>query len=368
MKENTDNLLYTLALSYIPGLGNSTLRKILSSEHTAQNLWQLSTKEKNSLPDINSKILDKIGSEKYLELANSEIEIMKSRDISAHCITDASYPALLRNCKDAPYILFTRGSIDWVQKKQVAIVGTRKMSLRSKEFIHELVEGCKNLPISINSGLAFGVDAEAHRAALDNGLQTVAVVAHGLDKIFPKTNLPLGREILQQGGLISEFSTFHAPERENFKRRNRIIAGISHATIVVESDYKGGAMSTASYASQYQRTLFAVPGRPNDHSQRGCHRLLKNQQAMLITEPADLLQFLEFSSAKSSKPRQATIPLEFTPEESEIYQFLSQNGKMHIDDIAIALQTPTYRILPIMLQLEMKNAVRAYGGRMYEIG
>lgn len=366
MRNLEEHILYTLALSYVPGIGNAGLRKLLTENVSAKTIWELTHKEKNSINGLNSLIVESIGQDKYLDQAKQELKIGESRGIKALHIDDKGYPALLRNCANAPYILFSRGEIQWQHKKHIAIVGTRKMSMRSKEFLRELITACEGLSISINSGLALGVDAEAHRAALENNLQTIAVVAHGLDRIFPKTNLPLAREILHQGGVISEFSTFHAPERENFKRRNRLIAGISHVTVIIESDYKGGAMSTAAFANQYQRTVFAVPGRPNDISQRGCNKLIKNQQAYMLTEPGDILQYLDLEANPSQKSLQAQIPLDFSEAESEIYDYLFSQGKMHIDDLALAIQKPSYQVLPLLLQLQMKNAVRAFGGRYFE--
>lgn len=356
-----------LSLTYVQGLGIKSLQDLLSNYDSAQQIWNLSSKEKNSIEGLSHKIAKKIGSQEIWELAEKEISFCEAHDIKVISIDEDEYPDLLTQCNDAPFVVFMRGNVDLNEGKFVSIVGTRKMTSRGKDFIHELVAGFKNQPITIVSGLALGVDAEAHKAALENDIPTIGVLAHGVNQIFPKTNERIGRKMVQKGGLFSEFSSFHAAEPENFLRRNRIIAGLCEATIVIESAFKGGAMSTARHANNYNRDVFALPGRVHDATAAGCHHLIKNHQAFLLTEAADVLKYLNITPRKMSKNLQKEMFITLSAGEQSLYEMLKKNGKLHIDKLAMEMGMATYQLMPILLDLELKNLIEPLPGKYYDL-
>lgn len=356
-----------LALSYVPKLGIKSIRDLVTNIGSAQEVWNLSDKEKNAIKGLRPKIAKEIGSQKIWELMEKELAFCDKNDINVDAVFEENYPELLKECSDAPLISFSRGKINLHDGKFVAVVGTRKMTSRGKDFVHELISGFKNQPITIVSGLALGVDAEAHKAAMENDLQTVGVLAHGVNQVFPKTNERIGREMMKNGGLFSEFSTFHKPEPENFLRRNRIVAGLCQATIIIESAIAGGAMSTARHANNYNRDVFAIPGRVGDRTAQGCHHLIKNHQAFLLTEAEDVLKYLNITPKKAKKNIQKELFINLTGSEQKLYDILKRKGKLHIDVLAMEIGLATYQLMPILLNLELKNLIEPLPGKFYDL-
>ena len=356
-----------LALSYVPKLGIKSIRDLISEFGSASKVWTLSPKEKNGIKGLNTELAKKIGSEEIWNLMLKEIAYCDENNINVISSYEDKYPSLLKECVDSPLVIFTNGNINLEDGKFVSVVGTRKMTSRGKDFIHELISGFKNQPITIVSGLALGVDAEAHKAAMENDLQTIGVLAHGVHTVFPKTNARIGNKMKNKGGLVSEFSTFHSPEPENFLRRNRVIAGLSHATIVIESGVAGGAMSTARHANNYNRDVFALPGRTTDISAAGCHYLIKNHQAFMITEAEDVLKYLNITPKKKNKKVQQQLFIELSEPEKKVYDLLKRKGKMHIDSIALELNLASYLIMPILLDLELKNLIEPLPGKFFDL-
>lgn len=356
-----------LALSYVPKVGIKNLKKLLDHFGSATVVWNLSQKEKNSIKGLPQKAKDHIGDNKIWDLMEKEISFCLEHNIQVISKFENDYPPLLKECSDAPFFVFMRGNIDLNNGKFVSVVGTRKMTSRGKEFIHKLIDGFQNQPITIVSGLALGVDSEAHICAMQNNLQTIGVLAHGVNQIFPKSNERIGIEMIKKGGLLSEFSTFHKPEPENFLRRNRIIAGLCDATIVIESALKGGAMSTATHANNYNRDVFALPGRTTDITAEGCHHLIKNHKAFLITEPKDVLKYLNITPVNTKKKIQKELFVELNDSEKDLYEFLKKQGKSHIDGISLGLNLSTYQIMPTLLNLELKGLVEPLPGKFYDL-
>lgn len=358
---------YLIALSYVKGLGEKTVKNLLNHYKSPELIWNLSVKEKNGISGLRKDIAEQIGSNKILDLVEKEIILSKSQGINVSTIIDDTYPKMLKECVDAPVVVFSKGNMDLESGKFVSIVGTRKMTSRGKEFVHQLINELQGQNITIVSGLALGIDAEAHKSAIENNLQTIGVLAHGVNQIFPKSNQKIGIKMQENGGLFSEFSSFHRPEPENFLRRNRIIAGLCHATIVVESAIAGGAMSTARHANNYNRDVFAVPGRTTDFTAEGCHYLIKNHQAFLITEAEDLLKYLNISPSKKKKNVQKELFVELTESEEKIYNYLMKKGKTHIDNLSAETEIATYQLMPILLDMELKNVLEPLPGKFYDI-
>lgn len=359
-----DELLSTLALTYVPGIGPINQRKILKFVD-AKELWSLSQKELVRIFRGKKELIPHFKSDNCLKLAEKEIKFCIEHGIDILSITSDAYPKLLKHCADSPLILFKKGTYKFQRKLHIGVVGTRKMSNYGKLFIHKFIKDLNRQNIAIISGLAFGCDIEAHRAAIGNEIANVAVLAHGLNRISPVSHQKEAKNIINDGALVSEHSTFHNAEPINFVLRNRIIAGLSDGLVVIESDKKGGALATARFANNYNREVFAVPGRVEDKYSRGCNALIQQNQALLIRDADDLLQY--FNIKVQAVPKQTELFIDLEPDEKRIYDFIKTNGKQQIDTLANTLEIPIYRLNGILLNLELKNVVKPLTGKFFEI-
>jgi len=268
---------------------------------------------------------------------------------------------------DGPILFFQDGNIDFVNKKIISIVGTRKITTYGISFCEKLVADLAPLNPVIVSGFAYGIDICAHKAAIANGLQNIACLAHGMHKIYPKAHKKYMPDVLKNGGFISEFWSSDPFNRNNFLKRNRIIAGMSQATIVIESAAKGGSLVTADIANSYSRDVFAVPGRATDPQSHGCNMLIKTHQASIITSAADLVYHLGWDLDEIQKPNlppQVVMPLD--GEEKILYNFLKDKDKVLLDTIAVGCAMPTYKVAQLLLKLEMKSLVRPLPGKLFQ--
>lgn len=363
------DLKYLLALSYIPKIGEMASRALVAHFGSAQSVWELSSKAKKEITGLSEKQSDFIGDSRILSKAEEEIALAHRSGVEIISLYNDKFPYLLKQCSDAPPFIFTKGKMSFDEEtKFVSIVGTRKMTAMGEAFVKELVAGFRGLPIVVVSGLAYGIDAAAHQAAVENNLPTIGVLAHSVYNVYPKGNEKLALKMQENGGLLSSFSSFYKPQRAFFLSRNRIIAGLSHVSIVVESDHKGGAMSTATHANNYNRDVFAVPGRVTDKYARGCHQLIKNHKASLLTSPKDILQCLNLTTKpKANRPIQHTLLLELTEEEERVCKILAKKGNTHIDVLAMESGIPGFRLMPILLDLELKNVIQPKPGKTYDL-
>ena len=276
------------------------------------------------------------------------------------------YPLALGYCPDAPLVLFTKGTLQFKKQPIISIVGTRTSSAHGRDFCRQLIKKIRPFQPIICSGLARGIDIVAHRTALEEGLETIACLGHGFDRIYPPSHQKEAHQIEKQGLLVMDFlpnSEFH---RANFPRRNRLIAGMSHATVVIESAVEGGSMNTANLAHQYGRELFAVPGRPSDVKSGGCHQLIVQQKAQLLTDPVILIEALGWKEQPPLKSVQRAFFQSLSEEEEQLYKKLSQAPKIHLDALAMKLGWPISHTASILLQMEMKGLVRALPGKHFE--
>src|SRR5690606_26388452 len=274
-----------------------------------------------------------------------------------------SYPEKLKNCSDSPLILFKKGDYSFENKLQIGIVGTRKMTLYGKKFIEDFLEDLKEQNLAIISGLAYGCDIEAHRSSIKHDIPNVAVLAHGLNRISPSPHKKEAKEIVQNGALLTEYSTFHGAEPMNFVLRNRIIAGLCDAIVVVESATKGAARAPAQFGNSYNREVFAVPGRVEDKFSLGCNELIQTHHAAIIRSAEDLLNYFNLKS--HPKPVQAQLFIELEPDEKLIYEHLKKNGRQQIDALSHSLDLPVFKLNSILLTLELKGVVKAFSGKFY---
>ena len=365
------NLIQSLlTLSYIKGVGSITAKKLIEELGSAENVLQASERQLCAINDIGTITAQAIISQKYeaTELAVRELNFLQNNEITVLSYMDEKYPAKLKECTDAPLLLFGKGNFEFKNLRILSIVGTRNISKYGKDFIQELVGDLKKYNPLIISGLAYGCDIYAHEAALENDLQTIGVMAHGLNQIYPKDHKRIAMKMMENGGLITEFSSFHSPIRENFLKRNRIVAGIAQATLIVESAAKGGAMTTAQCAFDYNRDVLAVPGRIQDKYSQGCNNLIRENIASLITSAEDLIQLLGWEKKKkTSKPIQKQLFVQLEPTQQLIYDYLAKNGKQSIDILANQLQIPMPRLSVELLNMELKGVVQPLEGKLYEV-
>ena len=361
-------LLYTLALQRTPNLGDTSAKKLLRAVGSAEAIFKEKKHNLLKIDGIGSFKLKNLNENQQLTEAEAELRFIKDNDIEFSYFLDKTYPERLKHCLDGPILFFHNGNIDLKNKKIISIVGTRKVTTYGTVFCEKLIEELAPLDPIIVSGFAYGVDITAHKAAMDNNLQTIACLAHGLNQVYPKVHKKYVTKVEQHGGFITEFWSDDPFDRNNFLKRNRIIAGLSEATIVIESAEKGGSLVTADIANSYNREVFAVPGRSSDKQSQGCNNLIKRQQAHLLTNAADLIYHLDWELEETNKkPQQTQLFVELTEEEKTIYRFLKQKDKELLDIIALECQIPTFKVATILLNMELKGVVRPLPGKLFQV-
>ncbi len=363
-----EELLYTLALQRVKGVGDITAKKLLGACGSAKSVFLEKGSVLELIPRIGRNTSTHIFDKTNLIAAEKELQKIKDYKIDTHSFLSATYPEYLKNCEDGPILFFQDGNFDFSKPRIISIVGTRNMTSYGKEFCEKLVEELAGYDPIIVSGFAYGVDICAHRAAVKNNLQTIGVFAHGLGTLYPKAHKKYVRDMYEKGGFITEFWYDEAPVRENFLKRNRIVAGISQATIVIESAIKGGSLVTADIANSYSREVFSVPGKANDLYSMGCNALIRDSKAALITSAKDVVRMLNWEQAsKKRKPIQKQLFIDLTVEEQKVYDFLSTCEKALLDEIAKRCELPVYKVVTLLFQLEMKGVVAPLPGKVYQM-
>ncbi|TWP27298.1 DNA-protecting protein DprA [Apibacter muscae] len=356
-------ILYLLALYNCPKIGEKFIKKLIHKFGSAKNAWFADPKDLLTIPNLGKSNIQFIGDENYFSQAEKQLQECTNNNINIVHLWENNYPFLLKQCSDAPTLLFYKGNINF-NLPSISIVGTRKMTSYGKLFTENLVECLSSKKINIISGLALGIDGCAHKKAVEFNIPTIGVLAHGLNQLYPPQHESLAMNMLKNGGLISEYPVHTKPERTHFIQRNRIIAGLSSITIIIESAYGGGAISTAKFANSYNREVFALPGRITDISSQGCNQLIRNLEAQIITQPKDILSFLGDSINKIKQPELFPNLLE---DEEIIYKYLKTNGNTSIDTLAVELNLSTFQLMPILLNLELKNIIKSNPGKYFEI-
>jgi len=363
-----DDLKYLLALRFASGIGDITARRLLSAFHSPADIFSASKKSFLSVEGTTGRLYSILQSQVDWAAVDREMSFIHQHNVQVVSVLDDTYPPDLAACYDAPFLFFCKGRFDTSDKKIISIVGTRSATGYGKQVCRELVEGLASFRPVIVSGLAYGVDITAHKTAMDCGLETYAVVAHGLHTIYPHAHRACAGRIVESGCLISEFPWAEGPDRENFPRRNRIIAGLSQATVVVEASEKGGALITAKIAASYNREVFAFPGRSIDRSSSGCNRLIKNNEAMMIESAADLVKALGWDDTlRKPAAAQKKFFADLDEDELSVMRLLEQKGNLPVDDLAVSLGLSLPRLASLLLLLEMKGAVASLPGKMYRL-
>lgn len=363
-----NELLYQLALTLVPNIGDVQAKILIQHFGEASSIFKAKQSSLEKIEGIGAIRAKSIRQFDDFHIAEKEVAFIEKYNIKTFFLTDKNYPQRLQNCYDSPTLLFYKGSADLNASKIVAIVGTRTNTEYGKQFTEKLVKELSEQNITIISGLAYGIDAMAHKAALKNSLSTVGVVGHGLDKIYPSDHAGLAKDMIKNGGgILSEFFSGTKPDKHNFPLRNRIVAGISDATVVVETNIKGGSMITGNLANAYNRDVFAVPGRTNDPKSSGCNHLIKNNKAILLTDADELLEVMGWKERKTKPKKQKELFIELTPEEKQVIQLLQEKETVAIDEINLILGLSSSTIAAAILNLELQNVVASLPGKMYKL-
>lgn len=363
-------LLYQLALTFIPNIG-PVQAKTLLQHCNAEEIFHAKKSYLEKIEGIGPIRASSITAFKNFSEVEDEIKFIEKYKIKPLFLTDAAYPKRLLNCYDSPTLLYYRGEADLNAQKIIAIIGTRKHTDYAKQVTEKLVKELTAQSITIVSGLAFGVDAIAHKSAVKNDLPTVGVLAHGLDQIYPPEHAGLAKDMIKHGGgLLTEFRSKSKPDKHNFPTRNRIVAGMSDATIVIETEIKGGSMITAELANSYNKDVFAFPGKVTDTKSTGCNYLIKNNKAMLLTDAEELLQVMGWENKvknKKEKRNQRELFVELTEEEKIIISILREKETVDIDEINNKSGLSSSAVAGAMLSLELQGIIVAKPGKLYSL-
>lgn len=364
----SEEYLYAIALRESSQIGDIHFHKLVHTFGSAQEAWKRAKKEYKKLEGIGLKTVSDIGNEAHLKFAEEELIFCEKNNIQVRLKHLNETPSLLHECNDAPAILYQKGQMnDWFPK--ISIVGTRNMTSYGQQFIEEFFEISQSSPYISVSGLALGVDKEVHEQSIRTRKSTVGVLAHGFKYLYPSKNRRLSEKILEEGGaLITEFCSSRKPDRENFIQRNRIVAGISPAVIVVETGFGGGSISTAAFANDYNREVFALPGRITDAASQGCNQLIFQNKATAISTIKDLISMLGFNHPKGKTEElfpYSEIEIQLSESQYLIYQSIKANPQISLDDLSQKIEVSTHKILPIILELELLGKVKSFSGRQF---
>jgi DNA processing protein len=363
-----DSLKYKIALTLIPQIGDILAKKLLAYCGNAEQIFKEKKSALEKIPGIGSAYAQAVISHSIFDRAEEEIRFITENKIQPVFYSDPTYPKRLIYCEDSPIMLYFKGQTNLNAEKIISIVGTRDATAYGKEMCEKLISELAAHQVLIVSGLAYGIDTHAHRAAMEHQLPTVCVLAHGLDKIYPSVNKSMANKMLESGGWLSDFTSKVIPDKENFPRRNRIVAGISDATIVVESKAKGGSLITAEIANSYNRDVFAFPGRIDDVCSTGCNNLIRQHKAALIQSAADVAYLLGWEKTlQTNAPVQRQLFLELKPNEELVVNLLKEKTQLAIDDLCLLSKLSMSTVSAVLLTLEFSGIIKSLPGKIYRL-
>ena len=363
------DLIATLALLQVEGVGDILAKKLIHQFGSATEVFQLKPRHLAAVEGLGPQTIKNFKDTSLFAKAEAEYQFITDHHVQVYFFQDPTYPERLKHCYDSPILLYGSGKMDWNQRHLISFVGTREITPYGSDVTRRLLEDLAPLNPIIVSGFAYGVDILAHKIAMELGLQTIGVLAHGLNQIYPKMHKKYVGKMLENGGFLTEFRSDSNPDKENFVRRNRIVAGMTEGTVVIESAEKGGSLITANMANEYNREVFAVPGRITDKFSQGCNALIKTQRAHLLTSAADILYHLNWSTSEELPARkgvQKQLFVQLEAEEQLLYDFLVQNGKALLDLIALECQMPVFKVSTLLLNMELKGVIRPLPGKLFE--
>jgi len=362
------DLLYTLALQHVPNIGDITAKRLINHCGSAEAVLKEKQQNLLKIDGIGSVILGDLFKSHHLKEAEKELIFIKENNIEVLYFEEENYPEKLKHCIDGPMVLFQSGTVNLKQRHIISIVGARKITTNGIAFCEDLVEKLAIYNPVIISGFAYGTDITAHKAAIKHNLQTVGCLAHGLNQIYPAVHKKYMVSMEKNGGFFTDFWSTDTFDRNNFLKRNRIIAGLSEATIVIESAEKGGSLVTADIANSYNRDVFAVPGRTTDLQSIGCNNLIKHQKAHMLTTPLDVPYILNWKLEDDKKPAiQKQLFVELDAIEKTVYNYLKEKDKQLLDVIAIECNMPVFKVAGVLLNMELKGVIRPLPGKLFEV-
>ena len=363
-----NDLLYQIALTLVPNIGDVHAKALVNYFGNAEAIFKAKKKELEEIEGIGIIRAKSIKEYTNFKTAEDEIAFIEKYKITPLFITDKNYPQRLLNCYDSPLMLYYKGNADLNTSKIISVVGTRNNNEYGRSVCEKIIEDLRDENILIVSGLAFGIDSIAHKAALKNELKTVGVLAHGLDRIYPSQNKALAKQMVEHGGLLTDFRSNTNPDKQNFPKRNRIVAGLCDALIVIETGKKGGSLITAELGNNYNKDVFAIPGRINDTKSEGCNYLIRNNKAALITSADDLLENMGWKETKKpSAKKQRELFIELSADEKIIIDILQQHEQVHIDELYLKSALSSSAVASALLTLEMQGVVISLPGKLYKI-
>lgn len=367
LENEHEELFYLLALTFVNGVGSKTARTLMEKYGEAKNIFNRPLSELKTIDGIGEVRVKAFKDQEIFKRAEEELNYVINHNIMVVPVTK-EYPKRLYNCLDAPLLLFSRGNFNLNSSKIVAIVGTRRNTDYGLKLTEDLIDGLQNQEgLLIVSGLALGIDAIAHKKCVQLGIPTVGVFGHGLDRVYPYTHKDLVEKMVENGGVLAEFPSGTLPDKSNFPMRNRIVAGLSDVTVVVESNLTGGALITASMAAGYNREVMAFPGRINDTRSAGCNEIIRTNLAAMITKPEDLLQLMNWDKVKRPKTIQQRLFITLTEDEQKVIDLLQEKENMHSDELLYFTGLASSMLAATLLQLEMQGLVKTLPGKFYRI-
>lgn len=364
-------ILYRIALIQLPGIGDLFAKLLTEYFKGAKHIFKASKKELNEIPGVGRVLLatlcDNNVKSDVLRRAEAELKFIEKHRIQILLYDADDYPVKLKECYDSPFLLYYKGASVLNKQKIISIVGTRKSTGYGADMTDKIVRELKNHDVLIVSGLAYGIDSHAHKNALASQLSTVGVLAHGLDKLYPSKNRMLAKEMLDNGGLLTEFMSGTNPDRENFPKRNRIVSGIADATILIEAAAKGGALITANISNSYGREVLAVPGRSIDAYSAGCNALIKSNRATLVESGDDVLKTLGWKEETFEKPAQLNLFGNLSDHERQIIDIIRNTGVANKEQISHKLKQKLQHVSGMLFNLELNGVIKALPGNNFQI-
>jgi DNA processing protein len=362
-----NDLLFKIGITLIEGVGDINAKKLIGACGSAEEVFKAKKSQLLRIDGVGEYIAQTVINQKVLARAEKEIAFIAKNNIEPLFYLDKNYPQRLRQCADAPVMLYYKGNADLNNRKVISIVGTRKATDYGKQFCAELIQHLQIHQTLIVSGLAYGVDICAHKESVKYGLPTIGVLAHGLDDLYPGQHRGTADKMLENGGLLSDYISGTNPDRENFPKRNRIVAGMCDAVVVVEAGITGGALITAEIANSYSRDVFALPGRIGDPYSAGCNKLIKINKAALIESYADISYLLGWQQEEVKAAKQAKLFLDLTEEELLLVNYLKEKGNLPIDELCYATNLSMSKASGLLLNLEFNGVVKTLPGKIYQL-
>jgi DNA processing protein len=361
------SVLHQIALTYVKNVGPAIAKSMVSYFGGVEHIFTVSQAKLLEIPGITANRLLQLGLSEALQKAEQELKFIEKNNIDVLYYTDPRYPKRLKNCNDSPILLYSKGKMELNNRRVISIVGTRNATEYGRHLCRQLVEELQPYNVLIVSGLALGIDVCAHKECVKLNVPTVGVLGHGLDMLYPGQNKSTAEKMLENGGLLTEYPSGTLPGREHFPERNRIVAGMAYATVVIEASLKGGALITAEIANSYNRDVFTFPGRVGDEFSEGCNFLIRHNKASLLSNAADLAYSLGWEKEELvAGHQQIALPIDLSNDEQMIFETIRQHKlPLAIDDLTIKTNMPMSQLAMNLLNMEMQGYIRSLPGKTY---